>query len=210
MEERLAPLERQSLGLMLLKKKKLNALGFDSQKFIRFFFASNASVTIIVLILIMLMLLREGAGFIKTYKYELETYRQAGLEFCDIVDRPLAQHQQLTSRLRRALGASIDTISQNARNRRDAYLLMKRQVEEESALQREALSKALEQTPPASDTTLAPLRSQLAEAAAKSAASLKLKNLFSLEEANKIRAELGQLSPEPKKNPAFLQQLNDH
>ncbi len=210
MEERLAPLERQSLGSMLLKKKKLNALGFDSQKYIRFFFASNASVTIIVLVLIMLMLLREGAGFLKTYKYELETYRQAGLEFCDIVDRPLAQHQQLTSRLRRALGASIDTISQNARNRRDAYLLMKRQVEEESALQREALSKALEQTPPASDTILAPLRSQLAEAAAKSAASLKLKNLFSLEEANKVRAELGQLSPEAKNSPAFLQQLNDH
>jgi len=178
MEERLAPLERQSLGCMLLKKKKLNALGFDTQKFIRFFFASNASVTIIVLVLIMLMLLREGAGFLKTYKYELETYRHAGLEFCDIVDRPLAQHQQLTSRLRRALGASLDTVSQDARNRRDAYLNMKRQVEEESALQREALAVALEQTPSAGDKIIAPLRSQLAIAGVKSAMSLTVKSFF--------------------------------
>jgi phosphate transport system permease protein len=209
MEERLAPLERQSLGCMLLKKKKLNALGFDTQKFIRFFFASNASVTIIVLVLIMLMLLREGAGFLKTYKYELETYRQAGLEFCDIVDRPLAQHQQLTSRLRRALGASLDTISQNARNRRDAYLNMKRQVEEESALQREALAVALEQTPSAGDKIIAPLRSQLAIAGVKSAMSLTVKSFFSLDEADKIRAELSQLSPDSKGIPAFLKQLND-
>jgi phosphate transport system permease protein len=209
MEERLAPLERQSLGCLLLKKKKLNALGFDSQKFIRFFFASNASVTIIVLVLIMLMLLKEGAGFLKTYKYELETYRHAGLEFCDIVDRPLAQHQQLTSRLRRALGASLDTISQNARNRRDAYLGMKRQVEEESALQREALSLALRQASPANDPMLASMRSRLAAACAQRARLVQVKSFFSVEEADKIRAELGQLSPEVEDTPAFLQQLND-
>lgn len=208
MEESQAPLERQSLGSLLLKKKKPNLLGLDGQKLIRSFFASNASVTIIVLVLIMLMLLREGAGFLKTYKYELETYRRAGLEFCDIVDRPLAQHQQLTSSLRRALGASLDTISQKARNRRDAYFLLKRQVEEESALQREALTTALEKTPPATQADLEPLRQQLALACVKAAGGIHLTDLFSLEEAKRMRAELAQLTPEATDLPTFLQQLN--
>lgn len=208
MEEIQAPLERQSLGSLLLKKKKLNRLGFDGQKIIRYFFASNASVTIIVLVLIMLMLLREGAGFLKTYKLELETYRHAGLEFCDIVDRPLAQHQQLTSSLRRALGASLDTISEKARNRRDAYFLMRRQVEEDSALHRQALTAALEQLPPAAETVLKSLRDQLTAASAKSTTNIALTPLFSLEEMTKIRAELAQLTPEIMDLPAFLQQLN--
>lgn len=208
MEESQAPSERQSLGSQLLKKKKPYSLGLDGQKIIRGFFASNASVTIIVLILIMLFLLREGADFLNTYKHELEIYRRAGLEFCDFVERPLAQHQQLTSSLRRALGASLDTISQKTRNRRDAYFLLKRQVEEESALQREALTNALEKTPPATQADLEPLRQQLAVACVKAAGGIHLTDLFSLEEAERMRAELAQLTPEASDLPAFLQQLS--
>ena len=208
MEESQAPSERQPLGSLLLKKRKAKSLGLDSQKWIRAFFASNASVTIIVLVLIMLFLLREGADFLNTYKHELEIYRRAGLEFCDIVDRPLAQHQQLTSSLRRALGASLDTISQKARNRRDAYFLLKRRVEEESVLQREALSAALEQTPPATAEVLMPLREQLMAANAKSVAALTLGSNFTREEVETVRAELHRLSPEITELPPFLQQLS--
>ncbi len=81
MEESQAPTERQPLGILLLKKRKGKSLDLDAQKWIRAFFASNASVTIIVLVLIMLFLLREGADFLNTYKHELEIYRRAGLEF---------------------------------------------------------------------------------------------------------------------------------
>lgn len=208
MEESHATTERQPLGNLLLKQRKRKSLDLDGQKWIRAFFASNASVTIIVLVLIMLFLLREGADFLNTYKHELEIYRRAGLEFCDIVDRPLAQHQQLTSSLRRSLGASLDTISQKARNRRDAYFLFKRRVEEESALQREALAAALEQTPPATNETLLPLREQLMKANEKSVATITFTDLFSAEEADKLRTELLQLTPEITELPSFLQQLS--
>ncbi|MCX6856417.1 MAG: phosphate ABC transporter permease subunit PstC [Verrucomicrobia bacterium] len=208
MEESQAPSERQSLGSLLLKKRKGSTLGLDSQKWIRAFFASNASVTIIVLVLIMLFLLKEGADFLGTYKHELEIYRRAGLEFCDIVDRPLAEHQQLTSSLRRALGASLDTISQKARNRRDTYFSLKRQVEEASALQREALTAALEQTPPAAAEILTPLRQQLFAANAKAVTVITLSELFSAGEADSVRAELRQLTPEVSDLPAFLRQLS--
>jgi phosphate transport system permease protein len=200
------PSARPSLGTLLLKKRKSTTLGIDSQGLIRSFFASNASVTIIVLILIMLFLLREGSDFLNTYKHELEIYRRAGLEFCDIVDRPLATHQNLSSSLRRAIGSSLDTISQKSRNRRDAYFLLKRRVEEETALQREALSAQLEQTPvPAS---LVSLKQQLTAAAAKSVAALTLPDLFTADEAALVRDELSKLTPEVSDLPPILQQLS--
>ncbi len=200
------PSARPSLGTLLLKKRKSTTLGIESQGLIRSFFASNASVTIIVLILIMLFLLREGSDFLNTYKHELEIYRRAGLEFCDIVDRPLATHQNLSSSLRRAIGSSLDTISQKSRNRRDAYFLLKRRVEEETALQREALSAQLEQTPvPAS---LESLKQQLTAAAANSVAALTLPDLFTADEAALLRDELSKLTPEVSDLPPILQQLS--
>lgn len=203
-----APSERPSLGSLLLRKRKNTTLGFDQQGVIRAFFASNASVTIIVLVLIMLFLLREGSDFLNTYKHELEIYRRAGLEFCDIVDKPLAAHQALSSTLRRAVGGSLDTISQKSRNRRDAYFLLKRRVEEETALQRDALAALLEQTPPAAADKLEPLKQQLKAAAAKSVAALSVPDLFGKEEAARVRDELSKLTPEVSDLPPMLQQLS--
>lgn len=203
-----APSERPSLGSLLLRKRKNTTLGFDRQGVIRTFFASNASVTIVVLILIMLFLLREGSDFLNTYKHELEIYRRAGLEFCDIVDKPLAAHQDLSSTLRRAVGGSLDTISQKSRNRRDAYFLLKRRVEEETALQRDALTALLEQTPPADAGKIEPLKQQLTTAAAKSVAALSVPDLFSKEESARLRDELSKLTPEVSDLPPMLQQLS--
>lgn len=203
-----APSDRPSLGSLLLRKRKNTTLGFDRQGVIRTFFASNASVTIVVLILIMLFLLREGSDFLNTYKHELEIYRRAGLEFCDIVDKPLAAHQDLSSSLRRAVGGSLDTISQKSRNRRDAYFLLKRRVEEETALQRDALAAMLEQTPAAAADKLEPLKQQLTTAAAKSVAALSVPDLFSKEEAARVRDELSKLTPEVSDLPPMLQQLS--
>lgn len=203
-----APTERPTLGSLLLRKRKDTTLGMDRQSVIRSFFASNASVTIIVLILIMLFLLREGADFLNTYKHELEIYRRAGLEFCDIADRPLAMHQDLSSRLRRALGSSLDTINQKARNRRDAYFLLKRRVEEETVLQREALTALIEQTPPPTPDKLEPLKQQLAAALAKSVSGVEVPALFNKEEAARVRDELSKLIPEVTDLPPFLQLLS--
>ncbi len=199
-----APSERPSLGRLLLKKRKSTTLGIDQQGLIRSFFASNASVTIVVLVLIMLFLLREGSDFLNTYKHELEIYRRAGLEFCDIVDKPLAAHQNLSSSLRRAVGGSLDTISQKSRNRRDAYFLLKRRVEEETALQRDAIST----TPPPAAEKLESLKQQLTAACAKSVSGLTFPDIFTQSEAAQMRAELAALTPEITDLPPMLQQLS--
>ena len=58
--------------------------GFSLEKAIRFFFASNAGLTIVILLLIIAFLLKEGLGFFPGYRRELQVYRIAGLEFVDL------------------------------------------------------------------------------------------------------------------------------
>lgn len=85
--------------------------GFSYERLIRFFFASNAGLTIVILILIIAFLLKEGLGFFPGYRRDLETYRIAGLEFVDISRNNLTSHEQLTSLLNRAYYAEINSKS---------------------------------------------------------------------------------------------------
>lgn len=98
------------LGSKILRRGRRTVLGMDPQKLIKNFFGANSSIAIIVLVLIMVFLLREGAGFLGTYHHELEVYRKAGLEFCDIADTPLKEQQLLSSALRRAKAATQDPV----------------------------------------------------------------------------------------------------
>lgn len=82
--------------------------GFSFEKAIRFFFASNAGLTIVILVLIIVFLLKEGLGFFPGYQRELSVYRIAGLEFVDISRKNLTAHEQLTSVLNRAYYAEIN------------------------------------------------------------------------------------------------------
>lgn len=82
--------------------------GFSYDRAIRYFFASNAGLTIVILILIIAFLLKEGLGFFPGYRRELEVYRIAGLEFVDISRKNLTAHEQLTSLLNRAYYAEIN------------------------------------------------------------------------------------------------------
>ena len=82
--------------------------GFSGEKAIKFFFASNAGLTIVILVLIIVFLLKEGLGFFPGYQRELSVYRIAGLEFVDISRRNLTAHEQLTSVLNRAYFAEIN------------------------------------------------------------------------------------------------------
>lgn len=101
-------------GSKLLRKGRRTVVGMDPQKIIKNFFGANSSIAIIVLVLIMVFLAREGAGFLSTYHHELEIYRKAGLEFCDIADTPLKQQQQLTSALRRAKASATSDEAKTA------------------------------------------------------------------------------------------------
>lgn len=82
--------------------------GFSYEKAIKFFFASNAGLTIVILALIIIFLLKEGLGFFPGYQRELQVYRIAGLEFVDISRKNLSAHEQLASVLNRAYYAEIN------------------------------------------------------------------------------------------------------
>jgi phosphate transport system permease protein len=82
--------------------------GFSYERLIKYFFASNAGLTIVILVLIIVFLLKEGLGFFPGYRRELETYRIAGLEFVDLSRKNLTSHEQLGSLLNRAYFAEIN------------------------------------------------------------------------------------------------------
>lgn len=82
--------------------------GFSYEKGIRYFFASNAGLTIVILALIIAFLLKEGLGFFPGYQRELQVYRIAGLEFVDISRKNLTSHEELSSVLNRAYYSEIN------------------------------------------------------------------------------------------------------
>jgi len=199
---------RPPLRSLLVRSRKYTVLGMDPQQVIKNFFGANASVAIIVLVLIMVFLVREGIDFLPTYRQELTTYRQAGLEFCDIIQTPLKQHQQLSSSLRQAVSASLDTQSGVARVRRDTAFLLKRVIEEKTTRERETLEQALEQTPPPPAAQLDTLRAELKTAVAAVVAAQPQPESLTATEWQQFQSELNALTPEVTDLPPFLQTLS--
>lgn len=88
---------------------------------IKAFFGGNALVAVIVLALITIFLFREGSGFFTQNLANLRLYRQAGLEYVDIIRGVQSEHEALTRhlseiRLRQvqvmqARGVSLDEIN---------------------------------------------------------------------------------------------------
>ena len=66
---------------------------------IKAFFGGNALVAIIVLALITIFLFREGFGFFGQNLANLRLYRQAGLEYVDIIRAVSARHEALSRSL---------------------------------------------------------------------------------------------------------------
>ena len=98
--------------------------GFSYERAIKYFFASNAGLTIVILALIIIFLLKEGLGFFPGYQRELQIYRVAGLEFVDISRKNLTAHEQLTSILNRAYYAEINgQCSESMRRSQEASAL---------------------------------------------------------------------------------------
>lgn len=70
-------------------------LGLTLDEFIRYFFEGNAIVSIIVLTLITVFLGKEGFSFFNQNDINLRIYRQAGLEFVDILREQESGHTAL-------------------------------------------------------------------------------------------------------------------
>src|SRR5881392_3750940 len=66
---------------------------------IKAFFGGNALVAVIVLALITIFLVREGFGFFGQNLANLRLYREAGLEYVDIIRAVANQHEALSRKL---------------------------------------------------------------------------------------------------------------
>src|SRR5881392_811401 len=66
---------------------------------IKAFFGGNALVAVIVLALITIFLFREGFGFFGQNLANLRLYRQAGLEYVDIIRAQQSDHEALSRKL---------------------------------------------------------------------------------------------------------------
>ena len=191
----------------LLKKRTWLARALDRQLLTRRGFALTASVTVGVLILIVWSLLREGSGFFTTYQRELTIYRQAGLEYCDFVNKVVVGHEEIASGLNRALAAEVATVSAAARARRDAAVMATGAVEEAAILSREALGEALEAATP--DTSaIGRLRAEVKAGQRKAAERIVLPDVLTAAEQSTLREQMTAMQPDDEGPPPLVQSLS--
>lgn len=79
-----------------IRKKRTSFLGLTLDECIRVFFGGNAFVAVIVLALITFFLFKEGSAFFGQNRDSLRTYRQAGLEYVDLIRQQEQDHTALT------------------------------------------------------------------------------------------------------------------
>ncbi len=188
------------------KPPRFLGLKLNRQDVIRALFMGKAGIAIVVLFLIMIFLLREGAGFLGTYRWELGVYRQAGLELCDEGKKPLAQNAALHGKLKRALAAEIGVLSGKERARRDAALLVKSSLEDLTQLPTEALAAALKAKAPAEQ--IEPLRTALRAAQEKALGSVAMPAILSANEQQTLRSQLAVMMPDDVELPALIRELS--
>src|SRR5437667_7721073 len=83
--------------MSIVSKSAARRRRLTTESAIKAFFGSNALVAIVVLTLITIFLFREGFGFFGENLANLRLYRQAGLEYVDII-RAQADKQTALSR----------------------------------------------------------------------------------------------------------------
>ena len=88
-----------SLEKALRGSARARVLGLTFDDVMRYFFGGNASIAVVVLVLILTFLLKEGAGFFGQNQTNLLVYRQAGLEFVDLMKVPMGEFSSLTRAL---------------------------------------------------------------------------------------------------------------
>jgi phosphate transport system permease protein len=79
-----------------IKKTRTRFLGLTLDETIQTFFGGNAFVAVIVLALITLFLVKEGAQFFTQNRASMTVYRQAGLEYVDLMRQQEEDHIALT------------------------------------------------------------------------------------------------------------------
>src|SRR5438270_649620 len=85
--------------ILIPERKKSRRLQAGLEQGIKAFFGGNALVAVIVLALITIFLCREGLGLFGQNLENLRLYRQAGLEYVDIIRNLQSEHEALSRKL---------------------------------------------------------------------------------------------------------------
>lgn len=91
--------QHQSIEKAIIRPKHGTFLGLSVDSAFRYFFGSNAWVAIAILALITMFLFKEGAGFVGQNVENLRVYREAGLEYVDILRKQSERFTDLTRQL---------------------------------------------------------------------------------------------------------------
>lgn len=91
-----APAPAEPAPVFAIHKPRTRFLGLTMDECIRALFGGNAFVAVIVLGLITFFLFKEGAAFFGQNRDALRTYRQAGLEYVDLMRGQEQDHTALT------------------------------------------------------------------------------------------------------------------
>lgn len=86
---------KAAMSEALTRPRGFRFLGIGTEAAIKYFFGGNAIIAVVVLGLITFFLFREGFGFIAQNRRNLEVYRQAGLEYVDIMRDRMDAHAKL-------------------------------------------------------------------------------------------------------------------
>jgi phosphate transport system permease protein len=168
----------------------LRKKGRSTDGFFKYFFASNAGLTILILVLIIVFLVREGAGFFPAYRKSLEIYRRAGLEFVDINRADLTAHEQLMSLLNRAYFAELNSHCVAESTRADEAAALVGKFNDITAPARDALSHLAESTEAVSAAEKDSKRDEYQGLAASAMTSLPAAPHITVAERSAILAEL--------------------
>lgn len=184
----------------------LQSKGFSYDRLIRYFFASNASLTIVILLLIVAFLLKEGLGFFPGYRRELEIYRVTGMEFVDISRSNLTSHEQLSSLLNRAYFAEINGQAKRELDRSTESAALVADFEDFTASQRDAYFSAIEESTPAPEM-LERLKKEYAALLPAAVKSLPPTPSLTEQEREGIIQTLATRAIDDEETPAFVNQL---
>ena len=184
----------------------LQRKGFSYDRLIRYFFASNAGLTIVILLLIVAFLLKEGLGFFPGYRRELEIYRITGMEFVDISRTNLTSHEQLSSLLNRAYFAEINGQAGRELQRSTESAALVTDFEDFTASLRDSYFAAIEETTPQPEM-LRRLQEQYSALAPLAVKGLKPSPSLTSKERELIISALTQRPIDNEEVPPFVNQL---
>ena len=184
----------------------LRRKGFSFDRVFRYFFASNAGLTIVILLLIVAFLLKEGLGFFPGYRRELEIYRVSGMEFVDLSRVNQSSHEQITSLLNRAYYAEINGRAARELQRATESMALVADFEDITGPARDTYLSAIAEGE-ASDELLDRIRAQYQALLPKASNALPATPHLTQEERSEIIRDLMQRSIDVDEAPALASRL---